>query len=87
MSAATYLICDSYEHAEVCDGIVCESLRDADGNRGARWSGVYTNGTQFGIVWAPEVAAVFGEEALVIEDVDGEWTEVLPPEPEPQGLP
>ena len=96
MSAATYLICDSFEHAELCDAIVCESLRDSDGNKGARWSGVYTDGTRFGIVWAPEVSAVFGSPednpavviAEAVADAEGifDWQEVLPPEPAQTGI-
>jgi hypothetical protein len=85
--APQFLVAVSFEHAELLDGLVFARLADVDNNKGSRWSGVYTNGTLFGIVWAPEVAALFDPSevtiATAIPDPDGgwDWYEVPPPEP------
>lgn len=83
-----FLVADSFEHAEVLDGLVCEYLRDIDGNRGSRWSGVWSDGLRYGIVWPEPFHDLYDTESEIVEntlDEDGEWLwwEVPPPEPVP----
>lgn len=81
------LVCGTLSQALARDAEVCESLRAEDGNLGSRWSGAYTDGSRFGIVWAPEVAAVVGNSEqdssiVVVDDIDGRFKEVPPPGPQ-----
>lgn len=55
-----FLLCADELHAEVVDAWIMESLRDKDGSRAARWSGVYTDGTRCGVVWAAPASDLFG---------------------------
>lgn len=77
-----FLICADELHSQVVDGLICEYLRDVDGNKGSRWSGVYTAGGRFGVVWDSLVAALFAETeveiatALLDEQGRSNWTEV-----------
>lgn len=86
----TFLICDDELHAEVVDQLVAQSLREAYGTTCTAWSGVYTDGTRFGILWAAPASDVYGlpeegESLLLAEEVltDGvsNWQVVPPPEP------
>lgn len=85
-----FLLCDDELHAEVVDTVIMSRLVESDGNRGTRWSGVYTNGTQYGVLWANPASALFGvpitddpvdgdpSVVLATESEAGEWTEVVP---------
>ena len=88
-----FLLCDSPEHAEVVDQLIMERLRDVDGNKGAQWSGVYTDGTRYGVLWASPASELFGnpEEdpslqlaTEVITDGVSDWGQLEAPEPEVQ---
>lgn len=93
MSARRFLICDSFAHAELVDGMICEYFRAEDGNKGSRWAGVSErdDGT-FGVEWEDQLSPVFGDDPLLVIDeevLDGEgeeavsnWQPVPPPEPE-----
>jgi hypothetical protein len=82
------LVCDDYDHALAVDWAILDWQKDAMGARGGNWSGVFTNGTQFGVVWDDCLGEFVGAEpglplnATIVDDVDGEWTLVPPPEPE-----
>ena len=84
MSASrTFLVCDSAEHAEFVDQLVFARLQDEEGAFGANWSGVWTDGTRYGILWAAPVSVLFGQpedfpELELIEDADDSWTLVQP---------
>lgn len=82
----SYLICQDAEHAKVVDELVMCHLRDADGSKGSQWSGVLTDGEQFGVLWGDAVAALFGtpadDPALVV--VEGEGWEAVRDESEGQ---
>jgi hypothetical protein len=69
MSARTFMTCELFEQAEDLDHYVCDSLRERDGNMGSCWSGVWTNGEVYGIVWAAPASGLFGQP--VSEDNPG----------------
>lgn len=77
----TILLCDSPEHAEIVDQIVLAQITDEEGARGQRWSGVLTDGTRYGVLWAAPVSSLFGvpedfpELVLVEETEEQPWTE------------
>lgn len=82
-----YLVCVDELHAEFVDALVMERLREIDGNRGSQWSGVFTDGTRFGILWAAPVSDLFGDliedgetvaEEVVDEAGNSNWTLVVP---------
>lgn len=78
------LVCDDEYHADFLDKMVLALLADADNSLASAWSGVLTNGTQYGILWAEPVSSLLQQEAgdlPVIEDVDDEWAALPPPEP------
>lgn len=82
-SVRTFLVCADELHAEVVDALVFSRLRDVDGTCGSEWSGVWTDGTRYGIVWAAPVSELFGQpedfpDLVLVEDVDDEWTLVVP---------
>ena len=72
-----FLVCDSYEHADLVDHIVMAKLRDEDGSNGSSWSGVFTDGSRYGILWAAPVSSLFGalEEDASMEVVDEVYSE------------
>lgn len=80
----TFLICDSAEHADLVDQLVFARLQDVDGAQGNSWSGVWTDGERFGILWASPVSDLFGvpedfpELALVEETAESPWTSYEP---------
>lgn len=88
-----YLICTDADHAAAVDLVVMDYLREVDNARGSSWSGVYTDGDRYAILWGEPVAAVFGDPAddpaLVIVDdtLDAEgksiWSIYVPPAPDP----
>ena len=85
-----FLLCDDELHAEVVDGTIMSELAELDGNKGSRWSGVYTNGTQYGVLWANPASALFGvpitddpengdPSVVIATEVESTpWTEVVP---------
>lgn len=86
-SPNSYLICLDELHAEFVDELVMERLRDLDGNKDSQWSGVFTDGTRYGILWAAPVSELFGDlvadgETIAEEVVDAEgvsdWQLVVP---------
>jgi hypothetical protein len=69
----TFLICEDAVHAEVVDQLVLAALRNRTGNMGSCWSGIWSDGTLFGIAWAHPVSDIFGlpeSLALLIDDPD-----------------
>lgn len=87
-SPQTFLLCDSIEHAEVVDTFIMESLRERDGAQGSSWSGVWTDGVSFGVLWADPASNLFGDpeedpSLILIEDIADEWSLMEPPDPEP----
>ena len=87
MRTKTILVCADELHAEVVDQLVACRLRDECGTICTGWSGVYTDGEQFGILWASPVSELFGvpedfPELALVEDTEGAWLPVPPPEPD-----
>ena len=83
-----FMVADSFEHAELLDGLLCAFLCDVDGNHGSRWSGVYSDATEtrFGIVYPEPFHDLYDTEAEIVtavQDENGEWDwqEVPPTEP------
>ena len=79
----TYLICESAAHAELVDGLIFARLQDVDNAHGAGWSGVYTDGVRFGVLWASPASDLFGEpelDGLEVVEAD-DWIPVPPPLP------
>lgn len=79
----TFLLCDSPEDGIAVDGLIMEYLREVDGSKASQWSGVYTDGTRFGVLWQAPANIVFGStedhpELLFAEEIitDGvsNWT-------------
>lgn len=87
MSTRTLLVCDSPEHAELVDKLVFARLQEEEQAQGNGWSGVLTDGTRYGILWAAPVSDLFGvpedfpELVLVEETEETPWTTY---EPDPQ---
>ena len=82
-----YLECDSPEHAEAVDQFIMESLRDRYGTQGSEWSGVWTDGMSYGVLWAAPATQLFGTpeddpSVIVIDDEAEEWTRLEVPDPE-----
>lgn len=91
-----YLLCDSYEHANLCDQLVLARLETEFGIRANAWSEVYSDGERFGIYWGAPVSDLFGlppspenpdgdPSLVIVEDTEGVW-EVVRPEPEQSTL-
>lgn len=89
-----FLLCSDADHAASVDAIVMDHLRETEGARGSAWSGVYTDGDRYAILWGQPVAAVFGEPAddaamvLAPDAVDASgkasiWSIYVPPAPDP----
>ena len=55
-----FLICEDDLHAEAVDQLIMEALRDRDLAQGNTWSGVFTNGEVFGVLWASPASGLFG---------------------------
>jgi hypothetical protein len=84
-----FLLCDDEIHAAVVDQFIAEKLRIDEGSLCSSWSGVWTDGVRFGVVWANPASALFGasesDPAIVIADevlTDGEsdWSLMVEPE-------
>jgi hypothetical protein len=84
MSQRTFLICLDELHAEAVDQFIAARLHDVDGSKCSAWSGVFTDGTRYGVLWASPVSDLFGlpedfpELVLADEAVENEWSEVVP---------
>lgn len=85
-----FLLCPSHEDAAARDAEACAYFREHDGNRGSQWSGVYTDGTRFGIEWDDQLERVLGPAenlplATAVADEDGtlDW-QPLPPPTQPE---
>lgn len=80
------LLCESPSHADLVDQLVFARIQDEERAMGNRWSGIYTDGTRYGILWADPASSLFGvpedfpELSLVDETPEQPWTEYLPPE-------
>lgn len=89
MSARRYLLCESLQHAAVCDMLCCEFFRDRDGNKGSGWSGTFAKpgilSDTYAIEWDEQLRDVFGDDPQLVieEDVDDEWQPLPEPEPVP----
>lgn len=73
-----YLVCEDEAHAAAVDALVFEHLRETEGAGGSGWSGVFTDGARFGILWDSPVAAFLGKpesspDLQIVEDVSGVW--------------
>jgi hypothetical protein len=83
-----YLLCDNETHADVVDQFIADRLRDIDGSRCSAWSGVYTDGERFGVVWGSPASELFGapgeDQSVVIAEDSGDWARYVPPAPEPE---
>lgn len=83
-----FLECDSAEHADVVDQFIMELLRERDGAQGSRWSGVWTDGVSYGVLWASPASELFGDpesdpSISLFEDIADEWEPLPDPDPEP----
>lgn len=79
----TFLVAADENHAEVLDQMVFLSLQQNGPTGGGAWSGIYTDGTRFGILWEAPVSDLFGQpedfpELVLVEDTAGEWTFAMP---------
>lgn len=88
----TILVCDSAEHAELVDQLVFARLQEVEGAQGNGWSGVLTDGTRYGILWAAPVSDLFGvhedfPELVLVKDEAGAWITWTPPAEEPEATP
>lgn len=88
MSTRRFLLCASAEAAATRDAEACAFFRAHDGNRGSQWSGVYTDGTRYGIEWDEQLERVFGAAenlpiatAITAEDGTLNWQPLPPPAP------
>lgn len=89
-----FLVCDSAVHAELVDDLIVQRLADVDGSKATRWSGVWTDGTSYGIFWDSPVSDLFGdlkdEGHVVMEQLDvngiSTWQELKPEPPESSEL-
>lgn len=60
MRPQSYLICDDESHADFIDHLIMARLRDVDGAQGSSWSGIYTDGTRYGVLWGSPASSLFG---------------------------
>jgi hypothetical protein len=87
----TFLVCDSELHAECVDALVFLALQEHGPTGGGGWSGVWTDGQRFGILWEAPVSNLFGlpadfPELVLVEDTADEWTFAMP-EAQPETMP
>ncbi len=78
MKTKTYLKCVDAVHADFVDQFVAEHLRMERGTHCNAWSGVYTDGESYGILWAAPVSDIFGvpedfPELELVEDSEDAW--------------
>lgn len=83
------LVCESFEHAELCNQLVMRDLEDTDNAKGSRWSDIFVSPdeTKVGILWGSPVANIFGTpeddpSMEIIDDVNDEWSVMEDPDPE-----
>jgi hypothetical protein len=79
----SFLVADSENHAEILDQLVFLALQENGPTGGGGWSGVWTDGERFGILWEAPVSDLFGvpedfPELVLVEDVNEEWTFAMP---------
>jgi hypothetical protein len=72
----TFLLADSADHAEILDQFIAARLRDVDGSKCSQWSGVWTDGERFGVLWAAPASGLFGSP-VTEETPDGDPSLVL----------
>lgn len=91
--ARQFIIVESPEHGEVVDGLIADRIREVDGTVCNQWSGVWTDGVQFGVLWGAPASDVFGfppsaqnpngdPSLVIVEDKNDAWEPVPAPEPE-----
>lgn len=99
----TFLLCDNEVHADFVDKFIMDELRERDGSKGSSWSGVFTDGTRYGILWGQPASSLFGQPITVdpedgdpsvvlvdeVLDEDGisNWTAYVPPPEQEQETP
>lgn len=60
-SSRSFLLADSAEHADFLDHFIMDELRAKDGANGSSWSGVFTDGIRYGILWDTPASSLFGQ--------------------------
>jgi hypothetical protein len=92
-SPRQFLLCLDEIHAEVVDQFIATKLREEDGSKCSQWSGVWTDGERFGVVWAAPASDLFGTPeddpsvqlaTEIITDGVSDWEQYVPPAPEPE---
>lgn len=78
----TIIICESLEAAQNLNAEIVAYLHENEGSLCSSWSPIYTDGTQFGLVYGAPVVAVRPD--AVPTDVEG-WEEYVPPAPISEG--
>jgi hypothetical protein len=73
----TYLTFPTLEEAIQADAAVAQYLRDNDGSKCSQWSGVYTDGEVYGILYGPAVVAA----GVTGELIEAELLPYEPPQP------
>lgn len=78
----TFISYNTKQEALDADKEAFKALVKEEGARGAQWSGVYTDGVKFGIVWDLAINGVIDMSKLtkVDEDPDKPWSPILPEE-------
>lgn len=84
-----YVICEDADHAAAVDAIIFAELQANEGAFGNQWSGVYTDGTRYGVLWGAPASDLFGfppspehpdgDPSLVLVDADATWAPYVPP--------
>jgi hypothetical protein len=74
MTNRSFLLCESPEHAEVVDHLIAERLREVDGSKCSQWSGTYSDGERYGVLWASPASELFG---LPYDPITGEGDESI----------
>lgn len=80
-----FLVCQDYEHANLCDQLVLARLETEFGIRANAWSEVYSDGERYGIYWGAPVSDLMGQpeddpSMVIVEDTEGAWEVVRPTE-------
>lgn len=94
----TFLLCDDEVHADFIDKFIMDELREIDGAHGTSWSGIYTDGERYGVLWEAPASSLFGlsitddpengdpSVVLATEEIDEEglsnWEQYIPPAPD-----
>lgn len=83
MSTRTFLVCENEFHAELVDQLIAARLREEEGACCNGWSGVYTDGEQYGVLWASPVSDLMGlpedfPELVLVEDAEDKWVQFVP---------